>query len=111
MNRNKKIKKILKNKEYVFEKIKIKKIPKNEEDTFEKIKAKMDKIGIYEVMICNGCDYLRDNKLGLYCRDGNRRIRRFNEFNKIVCLDCDANKLDRLQVSKEEFYDLERRKI
>ena len=78
-----------------------------EKDDFKIIKDKMDKIGIYEVMICNGCDNLRDNKLGVYCRSGTRKVVKFKEFNKIVCLNCDANRIDRLQVSKEEFENLE----
>ena len=81
-----------------------------EEDNFEKNKEKMNKIGVYEVIICNGCDHLRDNKLGLYCKMGTRRVRRFKKFDKIVCLDCDFNIIDRLEVSKEEFEILERSK-
>ena len=86
------------------------KILRNEEDDFEKLKERMLKNGIYEVMVCDGCDNLKDNKLGLYCKIGTRRVRRFKEFNKIVCLDCDANRINRLEVSKEEFENLERSK-
>lgn len=81
-----------------------------EKDNFEKLKERMIKIGIYEVMVCDDCDNLKDNKLGLYCKNGTRRVRRFKEFNKIVCLDCDANRINRLEVSKEEFEKLEKNK-
>jgi hypothetical protein len=72
-----------------------------EEDDFYKMRSRMEKNNIWEVVICNGCSDLRVNGLGTYCRNGTRRVRKFND--KIVCLDCDQNRLDRIEVSKEEF--------
>jgi hypothetical protein len=72
-----------------------------EEDTFIKIKARMFRTNRFEVMDSDGCINLRNNKLGIYCRLGKRRIKRFND--KIVCLDCDESRCNWLEVNKEEF--------
>jgi len=79
-----------------------------EKDEYECIRSRMESKGIYEVVICDGCNNLKNNKLGIYCRNGTRRIRKFD--NKIVCLDCDISRLDRLELSKEDFEKIENSK-
>lgn len=80
-----------------------------EVEDFPGMKERMIKTGIFEVMLCNGCDHLRNNKLGIYCRNGTRRIRKLDE--KIVCLDCAENRLERLEISKDTFESLEKCKV
>ena len=72
-----------------------------EEDTFNEVKARMFKANRFEVMDSENCINLRNNNLGIYCRLGTRRIKRFKD--KIVCLDCSESRCSWLEVSKEEF--------
>jgi len=86
-------------------------IPISEEDSFVKIKANMLKTNRYDVMNSDGCSYLRDNGLGIYCMLGTRKVRRINKDGKdlMVCLDCDAGRSEWLEITKEEFESIEKK--
>jgi hypothetical protein len=79
-----------------------------EKDEYDCTRSRMESTGIYEVIICDGCDNLKNNKLGIYCRSGSKRIRKYSD--KIVCLDCDIGRLDRIELSKEDFENIENSK-
>lgn len=83
-----------------------------EEDNFEKIKARMEKTQRYEVINSEGCPHLKNNKLGIYCRMGTRRVKYLKQGKKeiIVCLDCDESRNNWVEVMKKEFEELERQK-
>lgn len=89
------------------------KMIKNEEDDFDKIKERMIALNIFTVMNSKGCSYLKNNKLGIYCALGKKRIRRLkkNGEDLIVCLDCSESKLDWIDISKEEFDFIEEKNI
>lgn len=85
------------------------KMIKNEEDDFNKIKDRMIALNIFQVMNSKGCSHLKNNKLGIYCGLGTKRIRRLkkNGEDLIVCLDCNESRLDWIEISKEEFDSIE----
>lgn len=64
------------------------------------------------VTIAGDCEYLRDNKLGLYCAMGTRKIRRLKKGKKaqIVCLDCSETSKSYQEVSGVVLRKLEERK-
>jgi hypothetical protein len=78
-------------------------------DDFYEIKERMIKNNVFEVVLCKGCDKLKNNNLGIYCINGTRRIRILD--NNVVCMDCDENRIDRIEITKNTFENLESNKI
>ena len=58
----------------------------DKQSLFDEIDSKEDEV--FKVTVGTTCEWLRDNRLGLYCRLGTRVVRRIGKV-KIVCLDCD----------------------
>ena len=89
------------------------KMIKNEEDDFDKIKERMIALNIFQVMNSKGCSHLKNNKLGIYCSLGTKRIRRLKKDGEdfIVCLDCNESRLDWIEVSKEEFDSIQEKNL